>query len=492
MKLKTIYSFILMLGFCSTAFSLDKQDFNKNDPACTRGIPDTSNVYMSTKWYLNSLEKVAIYNEIFKIGFAHIQEEIKATNPKSGSFGVVFDIDETLLDNMQYAKNLQDLECKSFTWGSWNGFMQNAGSIATPGSANITCNIQKIGGKVVLVTGRTKELFAATLKNLNKVGICYDSVVFASSQKDTDKNSRFNAILKGNYKDLITSNKNLPPLNVIAYFGDNIQDFPEIHQKDAIKQDANSTFFKQFGTKYFSLTNPIYGSWMRNPGFNESSAELPHKLASCTNGIAKSSNLYLAAKWYLYSAEVRAQYNEIFNNAYLKIQNKVSTQKLQTGSWGAVFAIDNTILNNATYLRNKAVLECKGMTHDKDWYNSINNDIATPGARDLTCNIRKLGGHIVLVTNRNMNESQDVLKTTIDSLHKNGICFDKILFASTIHQDKIARFNKVLSKMNVVAYFGSKMEDFPDTKYSANYDKFGEDYFMLPNPIYGNWTASKF
>lgn len=492
MKLKSIYSFILILGICSGAAALDKQDFNKNDPACTLGSPDTSNVYMAIKWYLNSPEKTAIYNEVFNMGYSHIESQVKSIKPKSGSFGVVFDIDETLLDNMQYAKKREVLECQSFTWPSWNAFMQSGSSMATPGASNITCKIEKLGVKVVLVTDRTKKLFDATLKNLNKVGICYNSVVFSSSTHKMDKNSRFNAILKGDYTDLIASNKNLPPLNVIAYFGDNIQDFPAIRQKDAIKQDANSKFFKQFGERYFSLTNPVYGSWMKNPGFNESSLQVSSKLIACVNGIAKSSNLYLAAKWYLYSAEVRAQYNEIFSNAYLKIQNKVLTQKLPTGSWGAIFAIDNTILNNVSYIRDKAVLECKGMSHDNDWYSLISNDIATPGARDITCNIRKLGGHIVLVTNRNMNESQDVLKATVDSLHRNGICFDKILFASTKHQDKVARFNKVLSKMNVVAYFGSQMEDFPDVKQLKTYDKFGVDYFILPNPIFGNWTSSKF
>ena len=51
---------------------------------------------------------------------------------------------------------------------------------------------------------------------------------------------------------------------VLGYFGDNIQDFPNIMQADAIKQDPNSDFYTKFGQEYFSLPNPGYGSWEHN------------------------------------------------------------------------------------------------------------------------------------------------------------------------------------------------------------------------------------
>lgn len=491
MKCKVLYSILLGMVFFSSTFAIENNAFNKHDPACISGKPETSSHYMATKWYLDSPASAAIYTEVFAMGLNHIQNRVKDMKSNDKPWGVVFDIDETILNNMQYTKTYEVLQCQDFSWKSWRNFMQQESSTATPGAVNITCAIQKIGGKVVLVTNRPQYLEANTLVNLNKVGICYDSLVFAKDEKENDKNSRFNAIKTGQYDSFLVSNKKLPALNVIAYFGDNIQDFPDIKQKNVITESANSTFFKQFGTKYFSLSNPIYGSWMKNSGFNEESTnELEKPLTSCTKGIAKSSNLYWAAQWYLYSAEVRAQYNEIFNNAYLTIQNKIAMQKLKPGSWGTVFAIDGTLLNNPNYLRNKAVLECKGINHTDDWYNYLNTNVATPGALDITCNIRKLGGHVVLVTNRNMNPNKDVLRATIENLHKNGICFDKVLLASKPQQEKSSRFAQVATKMDIVAYFGSEIADFPEDAKANSYNKFGQDYFMLPNPVYGNWSSS--
>lgn len=59
-------------------------------------------------------------------------------------------------------------------------------------------------------------------------------------------------------KNIILTNK-LPAHKVIAYFGDNIQDFPNLKQKNMQKADAKA--FKKFGSKYFIMPNPMYGSW---------------------------------------------------------------------------------------------------------------------------------------------------------------------------------------------------------------------------------------
>jgi len=49
----------------------------------------------------------------------------------------------------------------------------------------------------------------------------------------------------------------LGSLNVIAYVGDNIQDFPGLSQ-------ANPGDSSHFGQDFFVLPNPMYGSWVGN------------------------------------------------------------------------------------------------------------------------------------------------------------------------------------------------------------------------------------
>jgi predicted secreted acid phosphatase len=71
----------------------------------------------------------------------------------------------------------------------------------------------------------------------------------------SDKNPRFEAVARG------TTPAGLPPLEVVAFVGDNINDFPG--QSQAIRGQGDQAF-TDFGERFFMLPNPMYGSWERN------------------------------------------------------------------------------------------------------------------------------------------------------------------------------------------------------------------------------------
>lgn len=233
---------------------------------CVTGQPDTSNNYTATKWYRDSVERNAQYHQVFSLGLEKVKQKVAKEKLEHKNWAVIMDIDETVLDNSFYEK-ANILSCRKVTMPTMYESMELAVSTATPGAHNFTCSIQKSGGKVVLVTNRDgtydSKIQAATLDNLQKAGICYDTVIFANGSNDTNKTPRFNAAITGDYKNIVATKK-LGPVNVLAYFGDNIQDFPNVIQKDAIKLDANDDFYNKFGQEYFSLPNPTYGSWEYN------------------------------------------------------------------------------------------------------------------------------------------------------------------------------------------------------------------------------------
>ena len=68
----------------------------------------------------------------------------------------------------------------------------------------------------------------------------------------SDKNPRFAAVAAG------TTKAGGPPLDAVAFVGDNILDFPNLSQA-AVKKD--DTALAPFGIRYFLLPNPMYGSW---------------------------------------------------------------------------------------------------------------------------------------------------------------------------------------------------------------------------------------
>ena len=230
--------------------------------------PQNQTIEQSVRWYRNSAEKKAVYRQVFTVGEQYIKTQVKEQHLKPQSWGIILDIDETTLDNTSYFKR-----CKQFLHDE-DDFSKyvvlKKFSVATPGVKKLTCNVKKYGGYVSLVSNRDGSypgVLKATLENLQKQGICFDQAVIANHKIATakDKNPRFNAVITGKYdaQVMFWSNK-LPAHKVIAYFGDNIQDFPDFKQGSMVALDDNDSKFDKFGNGYFILSNPIYGSWVAN------------------------------------------------------------------------------------------------------------------------------------------------------------------------------------------------------------------------------------
>jgi predicted secreted acid phosphatase len=87
---------------------------------------------------------------------------------------------------------------------------------------------------------------------LKKWAMPYDALLCGSG----DKNPRFDSVKSGAAFGLAT------PVEVVAYLGDNIRDFPQAGQELRKKDDAA---FAEFGGRFFAFPNPLYGSWLSNP-----------------------------------------------------------------------------------------------------------------------------------------------------------------------------------------------------------------------------------
>ncbi len=222
-------------------------------PEVTSTVPS----YDADKWYRDSAERDAIYREVFLLGEEQIQQQVNSQHLKPHTWGVIFDIDETLLDNSkwQYSHDTQGSK------RSWDAYAATAQSVALPDAKEFTRKIHQMGGYVDMVTNRGIHLAAATQKNLNDQGIYYDQILFDTTNTETsmvDKNPRFTAIIEGK------APSNLPSHKILAWFGDNIQDFPNLWQKQMIQRNPDGTAFAKFGIIYFALPNPMYGSWEIN------------------------------------------------------------------------------------------------------------------------------------------------------------------------------------------------------------------------------------
>ncbi|MDQ3556575.1 MAG: hypothetical protein M3409_07330, partial [Gemmatimonadota bacterium] len=203
-------------------------------------------------WFRNSAEQRALFVQGYRVAGDQLRE--LARGAPRGSWAVIVDADETVLDNSPYQVRRAELGL-GFTIESWNEWVRERRATALPGSTEFLRQVREMGGRVAIVTNRDEIVCPETRENLQSVGVAAD-VVLCKPEGPSDKNPRFRAVEQG------TAAAGVPPLRVLMYVGDNIQDFPGLTQEI---RNAPPAATERFGRNWIMLPNPMYGSWERNP-----------------------------------------------------------------------------------------------------------------------------------------------------------------------------------------------------------------------------------
>lgn len=203
-------------------------------------------------WVRTSAEHRALLLQTYRL--AGQQLERLASGEERGSWAVIIDADETLLDNSVYQLR-RARQGLGFTPESWNEWVLERAAPALPGAVPFTRRVRDLGGRVAVVTNRDEVVCDATRENLTDEGIVHD-IVLCMQPGGSDKNPRFEAVRQG------AASPDIPPLRIVMVVGDNIRDFPSTTQEIRDRPDAA---FARFGERWILLPNPMYGSWERLP-----------------------------------------------------------------------------------------------------------------------------------------------------------------------------------------------------------------------------------
>jgi len=202
------------------------------------------------RWVRRSAEYRALTRQIY--AFAALRLDELARGRPAGSWAVILDADETVLDNSEYERRRAAVD-SGYSDASWAAWVRERAAGEVPGATSFTVTVRSLGGRVVIVTNRADSLCADTRGNLNAAGIATD-LVLCMPPGESNKNPRFERVQQG------TAAPGFPALTVVEWIGDNIQDFPHLTQ--AARSDAAA--LAEFGRHFFLLPNPVYGSWERN------------------------------------------------------------------------------------------------------------------------------------------------------------------------------------------------------------------------------------
>jgi 5'-nucleotidase (lipoprotein e(P4) family) len=204
------------------------------------------------RWVRDSAEHRALFLQVYRAATAHVEGAAATRAP--GTWGVVLDADETLIDNSLFELERARVGAP-FGSPGWRAWTARREATPLPGAAGFLSRVRSLGGKIAIVTNRTVAECPDTEAVFRAHGLAYDAMLCKPDGGPSDKNPRFEAVARG------TTPAGLPALEIVAFVGDNVLDFPGPGQ--AIREQGDEAF-AEFGTRFFVLPNPMYGSWERN------------------------------------------------------------------------------------------------------------------------------------------------------------------------------------------------------------------------------------
>ena len=201
---------------------------------------DSSSLPNDIRWVRQSGE----YKELCMQVYRHAWYQVKKQAGSSGTrLAVVVDLDETILDNSLYqvgrwSKGL------GFNQESWSEWVNQKEAGLVPGAKLFLEKTRNLGVTVVFMSNRMHYNLQPTIENLKELSVWQKEDLFLLREDKQDtKDIRRKEVLEGTGRM-----KKIGPLKVLAYLGDQVDDFP-------------NKSGEVFGVNQFLLPNPTYGKW---------------------------------------------------------------------------------------------------------------------------------------------------------------------------------------------------------------------------------------
>lgn len=213
-------------------------------------------------WQTTSVEYRVLAQMIYATAQTHLERALADPNWTALSAqkdnyqklppAVIMDIDETVIDTGAFQSQLarNNARFSSRPWREWQTRNEPA---AVPGALEFITAAQARGVTIFFVTNRDHPTEAATRRNLATTGVKLPSDLDTVLCRDerpgwgSDKESRRRYIAQSH--------------RVLMLFGDDLADFISEYRTTPAQRAAAAVKHNTWGTKWFMLPNPMYGSW---------------------------------------------------------------------------------------------------------------------------------------------------------------------------------------------------------------------------------------
>lgn len=230
---------------------------------------DRTGLLNAVAWTQTSAERDALCRQIYAAATAAVRVRAPAAGGRPPA--VIVDVDETVLDNSPYqARLVQDQQ--AFSGETWNAWCREAKAAAIPGAVSFAQACVAQGVRVFYVTNRTVAIEAATRTNLAAQGFPLadgEDLDVVLSRGDIDEASS-----KVARRASIGS-----AYRVVVMVGDDLHDFVDAEPSLDARRHAAEEHADLWGTAWFLLPNPMYGSWERTLTAGEQDAAAAKRAA---------------------------------------------------------------------------------------------------------------------------------------------------------------------------------------------------------------------
>ena len=219
---------------------------------------DRTSLLDAVVWTQTSAEREALCEQVFAAATAAMRARTQGSGDAGAGgkpWAVIADIDETMLDNSPYQAALVR-DGAAFSPSSWADWCRRAQATALPGAVAFADACRERSVTVFYVTNRDAAVEADTRRNLAACGLPLQAgkgvdVVLCRGEVDgaSGKQGRRDRVASGH--------------DVVLWLGDDLGDFLEPAASVAQRQLQVREHRAEWGSRWFVLPNPMYGSWER-------------------------------------------------------------------------------------------------------------------------------------------------------------------------------------------------------------------------------------
>ena len=206
-----------------------------------------------------------------------------------------------------------------------------------------------------------------------------------------------------------------------------------------------------------------------------------------------------AVLWQQASAESRALQYQAYKLARLTLDRDLRLHRKSNLKRAVVVDVDETVLDNSRY--QAELIVNRQPFASASWIEWCNRAKASaiPGAVDFLKYAATRGVRVFYVTNRRETEKAG----TITNLKQLGFpdVSDETVVVRTDVSSKEPRRQSIRRRYRIVLLFGDNLSDFSNAfedkppkertaVVEAAREKFGTEFIVLPNPMYGDWESA--